>query len=165
METMDIRWFVTLAAVAVLACGSGGAVRSGDVTEPAGADSGTVDSSDSGRSPISPPQAVSSGCGLARAHEPGGVQVESTFSELAGGKRSFYLSVPASYDPAVPQRLIFGYAGTNWTGQKIAPYLGLETTAPQAGEIYVYPDLQWHDFKGWGNIGGWLLGWLPSLQE
>jgi len=108
--------------------------------------------------PDTQPLNHSPGCGLARTHGPGGVQVTHTFSALAGGQRSFYLSVPASYDANVPQRLIVGYAGTNWTGKQIAPYLALETTLPQVGEIYVYPDLQWHDFEGWGNLGGWLLG-------
>ncbi|MDP6942768.1 MAG: hypothetical protein QF464_01350, partial [Myxococcota bacterium] len=102
--------------------------------------------------------AASPGCGLMRSHASGGVQVVDTFSAAAGGERSFFLSVPESYDATTPQRLIVGYGGTNWTGQDIAPYLGLETTAVQAGEIYVYPDVQWHDFEGWGTLGGWLLG-------
>ena len=63
----------------------------------------------------------------------------------------------SSYDASVPQRLIIGYAGTSGRERR-SPYLALETTAPQPGEIYVYPDLQWHDFEGWGNMGGWLLG-------
>jgi polyhydroxybutyrate depolymerase len=100
----------------------------------------------------------SPGCGLDRAHAPGGVQVTHPFSALAGGQRSFFLSVPESYDPSVPQRLIVGYAGTNWLGEQIAPYFSFESASPQAGEIYVYPDLQWHEFDGWGNLGGWLLG-------
>jgi len=100
----------------------------------------------------------SPGCGLARTHAPGGVQVTHTFSSLAAGQRSFFLSVPDSYDSTVPQRLIVGYAGTNWTGRQIESYLALESTSPQAGEIYVYPDPQWHEFEGWGNLSGWLLG-------
>jgi polyhydroxybutyrate depolymerase len=95
---------------------------------------------------------------LDRAHESGGVQVSHTFSSRAGGERSFYLSVPDSYDSNQAQRLIVGYAGTNWTGQQIESYLALERAAPQAGELYVYPDVQWHDFEGWGHLGGWLLG-------
>lgn len=53
--------------------------------------------------------------------------------------------------------MIVGYAGTNWTGQQIQPYFDLETRALD-DEIFVYPDVQWHDFPGWGNLGGWLLG-------
>jgi polyhydroxybutyrate depolymerase len=105
-----------------------------------------------------PSSPASPGCGLGRSHPSGGVQVVDTFSATAGGERSFFLSVPDSYDSTAPQRLIVGYAGTNWTGQQIAPYLGLETAAPQVGELYVYPDVQWHDFEGWGALGGWLLG-------
>ena len=56
----------------------------------------------------SPAHSGSAGCGLPRAHPPGGVQVVETFSAAAGGERSYFLSVPASYDPEVPQRLIIG---------------------------------------------------------
>ena len=73
------------------------------------------------------------GCGLARPHPPGGIQLSHSFSEAAGGERSFYLSVPDTYDPGVPHRLIVGFAGTSWLGEQIQPYLGLETTLPEAG--------------------------------
>ena len=76
------------------------------------------------------------------------------------GLRRFYLSRPADYNPTKPYKLIVGYAGTNWVGDMIAPYLGLESDAVQAAddEIFVYPDPLWRDFDGWGNLGGWLLG-------
>jgi polyhydroxybutyrate depolymerase len=102
--------------------------------------------------------AGSNGCGLDRAHPPGGIQLTQTFSAAAGGERSFYLSVPETYDSSQPQRLIVAYAGTNWLGEQIAPYFGFEEPTPEPGEIYVYPDVQWHNFPGWGEYGGWLLG-------
>ena len=77
--------------------------------------------------------------------------------ETTVGTRGYYLVVPDTYDANTPTRLIFGYAGTNWLGEQIRPYLGLEAfSAPN--DIFVYPDLLWHDFEGWGNLGGWLLG-------
>lgn len=100
----------------------------------------------------------SPGCGLTPEVTPGGSQLTHTFSDAAGGERSFYLSVSEGYDPERPARLYFGYAGTNWLGAQIQPYLGLEGQPTHEGEIYVYPDVQWHDFPGWGNLGGWLLG-------
>ncbi len=110
---------------------------------------------------ITPPPPLvngSPGCSALEPGSTGGMQISHTFSDKAGGERSYYLSVPKSYDPSKPQRLMVGFAGTNWLGVQIKPYLGLEQTAPQEGEIYVYPDLEWHDFPSWGNLGGWLLG-------
>jgi polyhydroxybutyrate depolymerase len=107
--------------------------------------------------PPSPDAALASpGCGRAPVDAPGGVQLEADFGPEAGGRRSYHLVLPADYDPAVPHRLVFGYAGTNWTGAQIRPYLDLED--PASSDIYVYPDVLWRDFEGWGNLGGWLLG-------
>jgi polyhydroxybutyrate depolymerase len=53
--------------------------------------------------------------------------------------------------------LIVGYPGTDWVGQQIQPYLGLEADAKD-DEIFVYLDPLRRDFAGWGNLGGWLLG-------
>lgn len=117
-----------------------------------GADAGAVDddagSSDAGGVP-------GGGCGLAPAHGAGGAQVSRMFSAAAGGERSFFITRPTDYDPDVPHPVIVAFAGTNWSGAMIRPYFALETD-PSA--IYVYPDLEFHDFEGWGNLGGWLLG-------
>ena len=37
----------------------------------------------------------------------------------AEGERGYTLVVTESYDPQVPHRLIFGFAGTNWIGEQI----------------------------------------------
>lgn len=100
--------------------------------------------------------AASSGCGLAPPDAPGGVQVVRTFSAAAGGERSFFLVIPDDYDPAIAHRVVVGFAGTNWTGEMIRPYLDLER--PGARTIFVYPDPLVRDFEGWGRLGGWLLG-------
>jgi polyhydroxybutyrate depolymerase len=138
-----------------LACHADGGLgaKTSDDVESVDTPPDTATDADSNVTPVG-----NSGCGTDGIHPPGGVQVSHTFSPLAGGKRSFYLSVPESYDPNLPHRLIVGYAGTNWSGQQIAPYFGFEGIAPKNDEIYVYPDLQWHDFEGWGELGGWLLG-------
>lgn len=101
--------------------------------------------------------ASSPGCGLAPPDAAGGVNVMIDAGPEGDGMRRFYLSRPADYDPDVPHRLIVGYPGTNWVGEMIAPYFNLETDA-KPDEIFVYPDPLWHDFEGWGNLGGWLLG-------
>ena len=103
-----------------------------------------------------PSAARSAGCGLGPSDPLGGVQRSRDFGAAAGGERSYYLVVPSDYDPAVPHRLVVGYAGTNWSGEMIRPYLELEESGSQT--IYVYPDLRFRDFEGWGNLGGWLLG-------
>jgi polyhydroxybutyrate depolymerase len=85
------------------------------------------------------------------------VQVTLQTGADGGGARGYYLSLPKSYDPKKPHRLIVGYPGTNWTGAMIQGYLDLESHA-SGDEIFAYPDPQYHDFTGWGNLGGWLLG-------
>jgi polyhydroxybutyrate depolymerase len=66
--------------------------------------------------------------------------------------------LPADYDPEVPHKLVVGYAGTNWVGSQMQPYLDLEWSQPVGDEIFVYLDPLWRDFTGWGELGGWLLG-------
>lgn len=101
-----------------------------------------------------------SGCGKNPIHSSGGVNVSVKFKPDAGGDRRFHLTLPRNYDKNKPHALIFGYAGTNWVGEKIKPYLGLEGSqvSKKGNEIFVYPDPKWRDFGDWGNLGGWLLG-------
>lgn len=101
----------------------------------------------------------SAGCGKPADQPVGGVQLEIDAGPEGDGLRSYYLELPAGYDPQVPHRLVVGYAGTNWTGEMIQPYLDLEGVAGDGvPEIFVYPDPLWRDFEGWGNLGGWVLG-------
>jgi len=97
------------------------------------------------------------GCGAQAMHDPGGTRVTIQTGVPGDGLRRFFLVIPENYDPNVAHKLIFGFAGTNWLGQDIRDYLRLETDA-RNDEIYVYPDVLFRDFEGWGNYGGWLLG-------
>lgn len=115
------------------------------------------DEFDAARSDAMAPAIGTAGCGQAPADGQGGAQIEEMFSPAAGGMRSYFLSLPLDYDSNRPHRLVFGYAGTNWSGLMIRPYLGLERDG-RSDEIVVYPDLLFRDFEGWGNLGGWLLG-------
>ena len=99
----------------------------------------------------------SEGCGRTPIHSSGGQQVFIDAGRAGDGERGFYLSLPRDYDPDVPHALYVGYAGTNWVGEQIQPYLNLEDGA-RGDEIFVYPDPLWRDFEGWGNLGGWVLG-------
>jgi polyhydroxybutyrate depolymerase len=103
---------------------------------------------------------ASPGCGAAPPDQAGGVNVMIDAGAEGDGLRRFYLSRSPDYDPNVPHKLIFGFPGTNWVGEMIAPYFGLESDAvePMPDEIFVYPDPLWRDFEGWGNLGGWVLG-------
>jgi polyhydroxybutyrate depolymerase len=101
--------------------------------------------------------AASPGCGLAALHGSGGVNATLDAGTEGNGERGFHIVVPDDYDPDQPYKLVIGYPGTNWIGEQIRPYLGLEDGQAD-DEIFVYPDVQWHDFDGWGNLGGWLLG-------
>lgn len=98
----------------------------------------------------------SAGCGAPAAEATGGVQVQRAYGAEAGGERGYFLSVPAGYDPATPHRLVVGFAGTNWSGAQIRPYLNLEEGAAET--IFVYPDPLTREFPGWGRLGGWQLG-------
>ena len=64
--------------------------------------------------------------------------------------------VVADYDPDTPHALVVGYAGTDWVGEQIQPYLDLEGGGQ--AEIFVYPDPLWRSFPTWGTYGGWVLG-------
>jgi poly(3-hydroxybutyrate) depolymerase len=57
-----------------------------------------------------------------------------------GLERGYYISVPATYDPNVKQRLVFGYHGSNYTGMRMRTYLTLEQAPLLNGTIFVYPD-------------------------
>ena len=72
------------------------------------------------------------------------------------GTRSYWLSLPAGYDPSVPHDLIVGYPGRDYYGQPMQNYLNLES--PGKAEIFVYPDPLVREFAGWGTYAGWLLG-------
>jgi poly(3-hydroxybutyrate) depolymerase len=76
----------------------------------------------------------SNGCG--KVVETGTFQVSMTSFGL---ERSYYLSVPDDYDSSVPNRLVFGYHGSNYSGERMRDYLDLED-APLTQAIYVYPD-------------------------
>jgi len=104
-----------------------------------------------------PEPSGTAGCGRAPVDGAGGVQIEEMFEPSAGGRRSYFLALPADYDPQRRHRLIIGYAGTDWSGEMIRPYLNLERDG-RDDEIVVYPDLLSRDFEGWGRLGGWLLG-------
>jgi polyhydroxybutyrate depolymerase len=114
-------------------------------------------STDTGSTDTGTGQAGSPGCGQ-EAHEPaGGVQLAFNAGDDGDGVRGYFLSRPRDYDPDTPHALVFGYAGTDWTGEQIQPYLDLETETDD-DVIYVYPDPLWRTFTGWGEYGGWVLG-------
>jgi len=98
----------------------------------------------------------SAGCGQAAPEAAGGVQLTLDAGTDGDGLRSYYLSRPADYDPDRAYGVVLGYAGTDWVGEQIQPYLDLEQHGGDL--IYVYPDPLWRQFTGWGTYGGWVLG-------
>lgn len=79
--------------------------------------------------------------------------------------RQFFISIPSTYDSTVPNRLIVGLHGSNYSGDKIKDYLVLEDAPVDArdNEIFVYPDALERDWGSWGVIVGWQLG--PGAAE
>jgi polyhydroxybutyrate depolymerase len=74
--------------------------------------------------------------------------------------RQFFISIPVDYDSKLPNRLIVGLHGRDYSGDDMKSYLGLEK-APviaQSNEIFVYPDALLRDFGSWGSAIGWQLG-------
>ncbi len=139
---------------------TGEPTTSGTTGEPTTSNTTSNTTSDTTTGTTGEPGDHSPGCSLAPKDPAGGVNVMIDAGPEGDGVRRFYLSLPADYDPEVPHRLILGFPGTNWVGEMIAPYLGLEgdAVAPKSDEIFVYPDPLWRDFDGWGKLGGWLLG-------
>jgi polyhydroxybutyrate depolymerase len=141
--------------------GAGGTTSSSSGTggtagaSPGAGGAGVGDPADAGNAPV-----LSAGCGKARRDPAGGVQLTVDAGPDGDGMRTYWLSVPASYDPSHAHKLVIGYPGTSWTGKMIQPYFDLEGDARE-DEIFVYPDPLWRMFAGWGNgmaLGGWLLG-------
>lgn len=105
-----------------------------------------------------PVSLASPGCETESPYIAGVQQVTFQAGPEGDGERGFSLTIPDDYDSTVPHRLVIGYAGTNWVGEQIRPYLNLESQGSTVPTIYVYPDPLWRDFPGWGNLGGWTLG-------
>ena len=113
--------------------GATSADPSGGSQSETGDPSGDPTADPSGETGDDPDPMPTSGCGT--AGRTGQWQQEI---EVPGvGTRSFYVSIPAGYDPDVPQRLYFAVHGTGWTGAMIQPYYNIEGGA---NEVYIYPD-------------------------
>ncbi|MBW2456128.1 MAG: prolyl oligopeptidase family serine peptidase [Deltaproteobacteria bacterium] len=170
MATHPIRCCAVLSAtlavglVATSACssddgisGGGGSAGSSSASTSGGGSAGTGGDAGAGGGTGGGEPTGSEGCGLPPLHPAGGLDVTIDAGVAGDGDRTFFLSLPGTYDPSTPHRLIVGYPGTDWTGSQIQPYLQLEGDA-QPDEIFVYLDPLWRDFEGWGNYGGWVLG-------
>jgi polyhydroxybutyrate depolymerase len=120
--------------------GAGGASGAAGGTESAGASgsggaSGASGASGAAGSGGGGTGGASSGCGKTVT-----IGTSQQTMTAAGLERGYYLSIPESYDPSVPQRLIFGYHGSNYTGVMMRQYLDLEEPPLEEGSIFVYPD-------------------------
>lgn len=98
-------------------------------------------------------------------------QVEHCFSQEAGLKRSFFVSLPDNYSASKTYKLLIVFPGTNTTGKQMQEFIGQDWNEEAAGleaemkdTILVYPDPKWRKFKAFSDtsdgaeIGGWLLG-------
>lgn len=92
-------------------------------------------------------------------------QVAVFFSRAAGGKRGFYVSLPADYRNDKTYKLLVVFPGTDTKGKEMKAFVGdgWGASAPglersMADTIFVYPDPKWRFFSDWNEtIGGWLL--------
>ena len=120
--------------------GSSGAGISGSAgTSPGGAGAGGAGAQSgaggSGAVSGSGGRGGSTGCG--KMGKTGASQQAIT---SAGLERGYYLSVPSTYDASVPNRIVFGYHGSNYTGIMMRQYLDLERAPLALGTVFVYPD-------------------------
>ena len=92
-------------------------------------------------------------------------QVNAVFSNKAGGKRSFYVSLPKNDAVNIRYKLVLVFPGTDTIGKEMKAFVGdgwgaekgLESNMPNT--IFVYPDPKWRFFAQWNSTdGGWLLG-------
>lgn len=88
-------------------------------------------------------------------------QLTRTFSDAAGGERSYYVALPADYDAARNYRLVLVLAGTATTGREMHEWFGQgwNSNAPglerrMADTVFVYPD----QLYSWDGDNGWALG-------
>ncbi len=145
----------TLAVLFALACnGQPAADVTDQDTEETSSEPGPTNTDSSATTTETLPSA---GCGLAPDVATGGVQLEIDVGPGGQGVRSYWLSLPDGYDPGRAHRLVVAYAGTDYFGEWMVPYLQLEDQGDD-DVIFVYPDPLWYDFPGWGWLGGWLLG-------
>jgi len=89
-----------------------------------------------------------------------------TFSQAAGGLRSYYISIPKNYSKDKKYKLLFVFAGTDSTGKSMYDWMGKGWNSNVSGleklmdnTIFVYPDQKyiWQDNEG-EDIKGWALG-------
>lgn len=107
----------------------------------------------------------SAGCGLsAKDADETYVEIPVTVNGTTS-TRQFYISIPPAYDSKLPNRLIVGLHGRDYSGDKMKDYLGLEAppVEPRDNEIFVYPDALLRDWGSWGSMIGWQLG--PGAAE
>jgi polyhydroxybutyrate depolymerase len=82
-----------------------------------------------------------------------------------GVARRFYVSVPASYDPAQRYPLVVGLHGRDYDGVRMRDYLALEAQAPNDWAIFVYPDALRRDWTPTLSAIGWQNGPVASMTS
>lgn len=77
----------------------------------------------------------SRGCGKT----PGVTRASSQDISIDGQQGSYFLSLPAGYDPDTPYALVFGFHGAGSTGQDLRSWFYVEETSENEA-VFVYPD-------------------------
>ncbi|MFW1813096.1 alpha/beta hydrolase family esterase [Acinetobacter guillouiae] len=88
-------------------------------------------------------------------------QLNNSFSEAAGGNRSYFVTLPKNYTPLKKYKLVLVFAGTDTTGKEMKDWFGQGWSSSAHGleknmsdTIFIYPDQKWR----WGVDKGWALG-------
>lgn len=68
------------------------------------------------------------------------VEISAAATTRFPGMRPFNLTVPPSYNRAIPEPLIIALSGYNQTGSDLERYLKLESLTRSTGILYAYPD-------------------------
>jgi polyhydroxybutyrate depolymerase len=90
----------------------------------------------------------SRGCGA----RPADLSSRSITVDVGGLNRTYYLALPAHYDPSAPLALVLGFHGSGSNGEAIRAHLGLEAPSGGGG-IFAYPD----GLAVSGGGSGWFL--------
>ncbi|MEH6416287.1 alpha/beta hydrolase family esterase [Pseudomonas sp. CGJS7] len=109
----------------------------------------------------------------AATQSPASGQLSTQFSNAAGGRRSYFVSLPENYRSDGSYRLVVVFAGTDTTGGEMQDWFGNGWLPPKVvglerlmkDTIFIYPDQRYSwDYDG-ERLKGWRMGPYASPYQ
>lgn len=151
---------------------TGGSASTGGLTGSGGVPStGGASTSSGGASSVGGSSPLTAGCGKSTwpvtNDQTGGTAYTL---DVSGTTREFYVSVPATYDPNQPTRIVFGWHWRGGNARNVisgtfgGAYYGLKSRIPNA--IYVAAEgLVDNGTTGWANTGGRDIAFVRAMLD